>query len=154
VPGDDVLVIERDGPYVCATFKSPEGVETSGWLPKAALAVLAPKTISAQAWDGKWRDGVEAEIVLKSHGDEVEVSGKASWGGVHTGELEGNGKPRDRVLAIGYDPDKSSFPPSQDDAVCAARLHLFGRYLAVEDNDMCGGMNVRFSGIYVRTGGR
>jgi hypothetical protein len=71
-----------------------------------------------------------AEIVLKSHGDEVEVSGKASWGGVHTGELEGNGKPRDRVLAIGYDPDKSSFLPSQDDAVCAARPHLFGRYLA------------------------
>jgi hypothetical protein len=76
VPGDDVLVIARDGPYVCATFKSPQGVETSGWLPKAALAVLAPKTISAQAWDGKWRDGVEAEIVLKSHGDEVEVRGE------------------------------------------------------------------------------
>jgi hypothetical protein len=111
VPGDDVLVIARDGPYVCATFKSPQGVETSGWLPKAALAILAPKTISAQAWDGKWRDGVEAEIVLKSHGDEVEVSGEASWGGVHTGELEGNGKPRDRVNKLRQSPrlSRSSF---------------------------------------------
>jgi hypothetical protein len=164
VPGNDVLVIARDGPYVCAAFKSPQGVQTSGWLPKAALAIVAPKPISAQTWDGKWRRDGEAEIVLKSRGDEVEISGQATWGGgdpervrrgaVHTGELEGSGKPRDQVLAIGYDPNKSGpppgFPATRD---CAARLRLFGRYLAVEDNGACGGLNVSFSGIYVRAGG-
>jgi len=163
VPGDEVLAIGRDGPYVCATFKSPEGVETSGWLPRAALTTVAPKPISAQAWDGKWRRDGEAEIVLKSHGDEVEVSGQATWGSgdperarkgaVNTGELEGSGKPRDQVLAVGYNPDRSGFPPSQVAPDCAARLRLFGRYLAVEDNGACGGLNVSFSGIYVRAGG-
>ena len=41
-----VLVIVADGPYVCATFKSPGGVETSGWLPRAALQTL---TVVARA---------------------------------------------------------------------------------------------------------
>ena len=57
---------------------------------------------------------LEAEIVLKSGGAEVRVSGIATWGGgdpqrvkrgaVNTGELEGTFKPQGQVLAIGYDP--------------------------------------------------
>lgn len=34
---------------------------------------------------------------------------------------------------------------------CLAPLHLLGPYLAVEDNGNCGGMNVRFTGIYVKS---
>ena len=104
----------------------------------------------------------EAEIVIKSHDNEVEVSGTATWGasdpqrvrmgGVNTGELEGSGKPRGQVLAIGYDPDQTAFPPPEDLApdICAARLEIYGPYLSVEDNDSCGGMNVSFTGLYVR----
>jgi hypothetical protein len=160
VAGDDVLVIAADGPYVCATFKSPGGIETSGWLPRAALQIAGPEPAPAQQWEGKGRRGGDAEILLKSHGDAVEVSGQASWGGsdpkrvkrgaINTGELAGEGKPRDQTLAIGYDPDGSGFPPAEDAADCAARLRLYGRYLAVEDNGACGGLNVRFTGVYVR----
>ena len=32
------------------------------------------------------------------------------------------------------------------------RLHLVGAYLLVQDNSYCGGANVRFDGVYVRTG--
>ena len=76
----------------------------------------------------------EAEIVLKSSGDEVTVSGNATWGGsdpqrvkrgaVHTGELEGTVRPRGQMLAVGYDPDQTGFPPTEDAAVdiCAAKL--------------------------------
>jgi hypothetical protein len=158
VPGDDVLIVARDGPSVCATFKSPRGAETNGWLPRAALSLPTPKPASAQAWVGKWRRDGEAEIDLRSHDDEVEASGQASWGGsdpqrvregaVHTGEISGKGEPRDGILTIGYADGSAPPPPNGSD--CAARLRLLGRYLVVEDNGACGGVNVSFTGVYVR----
>jgi hypothetical protein len=76
-------------------------------------------------------------------------------GAVNTGELAGSGKPRGQALAIGYDPDRSGFPPADDAAAdCAAQLQLFGRYLMVRDNNKCGGMNVSFTGLYVRAGAK
>ena len=152
-----------DGPFVCAIFKSQTGTETRGWLPRAALELAAPEAAPAPKWAGKWRRDRGAEIVLKSDGDEVKVSGTAIWGAsdpervkrgaVHEGELDDSGKPRGQVLAIGYDPDRSGFPPARDAASdgCAAQLQLFDRYLMVKDNGKCGGANVSFTGHYVRT---
>jgi hypothetical protein len=131
-------------------------------LPRAALELVPSEPPSIQKWDGTWRRDSEAEIVLKSGGDEVTVSGNATWGdsdtqrvkrgAVHTSELEGTVRPWGRVLAVGYDPERSGFPPAEDAAseVCAAKLELFGRYLIVEDNGRCGGVNVSFNGVYVR----
>ncbi len=160
VPGDEALVIGGESPYLCATFKSPRGAETSGWLPRAALSLAPPEPAPAANWAGKWRRDGEAEIVLQAHGDEVAASGEASWGGgdpervrtgaVNTGEISGSGEPKAGVLAIGY-ADGAAAPPANG-ADCAARLQLFGRYLLVEDNGACGGMNVTFAGIYVRAG--
>jgi hypothetical protein len=160
VPGDEVLVDEAETAYVCAIYKSTSGIETQGWLPRAALQMVPPKAASAQQWDGTWRNrDAEAAIVIRSHADEVEVSGTATWGSrdpervkrgsVHTGGLNGRGTPRGQTLAIGYDPDRpEAVPGAQDD--CAARLHLYGPYLLVNDNGRCGGLNVSFGGLYVR----
>jgi hypothetical protein len=160
VPGDVALIIVEDGPYVCATYKSPRGVETSGWLPHAALSLTPPEPVQDKAWEGKWRRDGEAEIALKAHGNDMEAAGQATWGGtdpenvrqsaVQTGEISGAGKPRDGILTVGYG-DRFRPPPYGPD--CAARLRLFGRYLVVEDNGACGGMNVSFSGIYVGADG-
>jgi hypothetical protein len=162
VPGDEVLTNATDDPYVCAKFKSQSFVETIGYLPRASLELVLPDHPSIEKWNGTWRRDPEAEIVLKSTGDEVIVVGSATWGSgdprrvkrgaVHTGELEGAFRPRGRVLAIGYDPDQSGFPPAEDAAseACAAKLELVGRYLVVEDNGRCGGVNVSFNGLYVR----
>jgi hypothetical protein len=162
VPGDEVLVDATDGPYVCAFFKSQGGTETRGWLPRAALQIVPPEPAPARQWDGKWRRDREAQIVITSHEDDVEVSGNAVWGSydpqrvrrgaIHVGDLNGKARPRGQVLAIGYDPDRSAFPSAKDAAPedCAAKLELHGRYLVVEDNRGCGGLNVSFTGIYVR----
>jgi hypothetical protein len=162
MPGDEVLVDLTDAAYVCAFFKSQGGTETRGWLPRASLELVAPAPAPARQWDGNWQRDREARIVIKSHGDEVEVSGSAMWGsydservrrgGVHVGALSGTGRPRGQTLAIGYDPDRSSFRPAQDQPPedCAAKLDLYGRYLVVEDNRGCGGLNVSFTGTYVR----
>jgi hypothetical protein len=42
--------------------------------------MVPPEQASAQKWDGKWLCDSEAEIVIKSREDEVEVSGTATWG--------------------------------------------------------------------------
>ena len=162
VPGDEVLVDATEAPYLCAFFKSQTGRETRGWLPRAALQIAPSEGAPARQWAGKWQRDREAQIVIASHGDEVEVSGDALWGSydrqrvrrgaVHVGELSGKGRPRGHALAIGYDPDKSGFPSGKDQPPedCAAKLELYGRYLVVEDNLGCGGLNVSFTGIYVR----
>jgi hypothetical protein len=162
VPGDEVLVDATDGPYMCAFFKAQGGTETRGWLPRAAVQILPPEPAPARKWDGKWRRDREAQIVITSRQGDLEVSGEAVWGSydpqrvkrgaIHVGELNGKGRPRGQVLAIGYDPDRSAFPSAKDAAPadCAAKLELHGRYLVVEDNRGCGGLNVSFTGIYVR----
>jgi hypothetical protein len=162
LPGDEVLTNAGDDPYVCARFKSESFIETMGWLPRAALEIVPSAHPSVQKWDGRWRRDSEAEIVIKSHGDDVTVSGNATWGGsdaqrvkvgaINTGELEGTFRPRGQLLAIGYNPDRSGFPPAEDAApdICAAKLALYDRYLIVEDNRKCGGLNVTFTGLYVR----
>jgi hypothetical protein len=162
VPGDEVLVDPTDGPYVCTLFKSQGGTETRGWLPRAAVQIARPEPAPLRQWDGKWRRDRDAQIVIKSSQDELEVSGDAMWGSrdpqrvkrgaVHVGELSGKGKPRGQMLALGWDPDGSTFSRPKDQAPddCAAKLDLYGRYLVVEDNGGCGGLNVSFTGIYVR----
>jgi hypothetical protein len=162
VPGDEVLVDTADGPYVCAFFKSQGGTETRGWLPRAAVQITPPEPVPLRQWDGKWRRDREAQIVIKSTQNELDVSGNAMWGSydpqrvkrgaVHVGELSGKGKPRGQTLALGWDPDRSTFSRPEDKAPddCAAKLELYGRYLVVEDNGGCGGLNVSFTGTYVR----
>jgi hypothetical protein len=88
VPGDEVLVDAADGPYVCAVFKSQGGTETRGWLPRAALQIAPAEPAPARQWDGKWERDREAQIVIKSRQDEVEVSGHAMWAAA-TGSASG-----------------------------------------------------------------
>ncbi|HEL3807788.1 TPA: hypothetical protein UMT99_003956, partial [Stenotrophomonas maltophilia] len=37
---------------------------------------------------------------------------------------------------------------------CKVRVHSLGEVLIVADNSECGGMNVRFNGVYRRAGTR
>jgi hypothetical protein len=162
VPGDEVLVDATDGPYVCAFFKSRGGTETRGWLPREGLQMVPLEAAAVRQWAGNWQRDREAQIVITSRQDEVQLSGNALWGsydpqrvrrgGIHVGELSGKGQPRGHTLALGYDPDRSDFPAAKDQAPedCAAKLELYGRYLVVEDNRGCGGLNVSFTGTYVR----
>ena len=160
-PGDEALIEASDAPFACATYVSARGTETTGLLPREAIRPVTPEAVASAKWDGEWRR-TEAKIVLKTRGDVVKVSGNATYGAedpervkrgaVNSGELDGEAKPRGNTLAIGYDPDKSAELPTPEAAKdsCAARLSLYGRYLVVEDNLGCGGMNVSFSGVYVR----
>ena len=160
VPGDGVLVDRVEGAYACATFVSPRGVATGGWLPAAALDLKpapAPKPVD---WAGSWKR-VEADIVLRVAGADIVAKGDATYGsldpqrvkrgGVNIGEFAGRARPRGNMLATGEGYDGSKAPAEVEKADdCLVRMRLAGAWLVVEDNRRCGGNNVSFTGVYTR----
>lgn len=167
VPGDVVLAPAKPAPVICTSYIAPgakqvKGVftETSGYLPASVLKDVPLGAPKLEEWAGKWSRSAEAEITIASAaGGKLKVAGQATFGAldagrvkrgaVNMGELEGERAPRGNMLALGegYDGTK---PFGDDRSECRARLRLFGRYLVVEDNGGCGGLNVSFTGIYVR----
>ncbi|MDO9443648.1 MAG: hypothetical protein Q7T73_22430 [Beijerinckiaceae bacterium] len=161
VGGDEVVIAKGAGPFVCASFKSTKGAETSGWLPLADLDVFERRAaVRASDVAGLWRRDSEAQIRLSFEGGRVSVNGEATYGtldpdrvrrgAVNIGTLEGPARLTRDVVAIGENYDGSKPAAGMDRAECFARLHLLGRYAVVEDNLGCGGMNVSFTGLYLR----
>jgi hypothetical protein len=160
VPGDRVLVGDSVRGFRCATFRSPEGRETSGFLPSTALVDQSTASPTLADWAGRWVRDDEASITIKLERAALTVSGQATWsahdpervkrGGVNTGDIDTVATPRGNLIAIGSDYDGGNPPDVSNVDDCRARLRLFGPYLAVEDNTDCGGMNVTFSGVYSR----
>ena len=162
VRGDPVFIEMGEGPFVCATFKSPKGIETRGLLMLSSLDVSPAAAPERDAFVGVWRRDREAAIELKPKGPNgLQIIASATWGsfdpervkrgGVNIGSIEAISTPRGNVVAVGekYDGIK---PPGEmrGGFDCRARLRLFGPYLVVDDNTNCGGNNVRFNGIYIR----
>lgn len=144
------------------TYKSARFLETEGWLPRSALRIEPPAQPDLSAWVGQWRRDKEAAIELKPKGPNgLQVTGSATYGAldpqrvrrgaVNMGTLEGVSTPRGNILPVGEKYDGVRSPDEGQNFACKARLRLLGPYLAVEDNGNCGGMNVRFTGIYMRS---
>ena len=158
--GDVVLVEKLTGGYACVSYVSQRAVETGGWLPAPALELTAaPDTPKPGDWTGQWKR-VEAAIKLRVSGDSIVAQGDATYGAsdpgrvqrgaVNIGEFSGSSRPRGNMLAFGGGYDGAKPPGDKDATDCQVRLRLFGRYILAEDNRMCGGHNVSFSGVYVR----
>ena len=79
VAEDEVLMKATDAAYVCVRYKSRDFIETLGYLPRAALETVSSEHLPIEKWNGTWRRDSEAGIILKSSGDEVTVSGNATW---------------------------------------------------------------------------
>lgn len=168
VPGDEVLAGWSRGGFHCVAYVSPNAKrvkgqfpETSGYLPAAALEEVKAPAATLSDWAGTWLRSAEAEITITAlPGGKLKIAGEASYGSldpgrvargaINSGELEGENAPKGNALAIGEDYTDPSKPLGEDRSECRARLQLFGRYLLVEDNLGCGGMNVSFTGIYIR----
>lgn len=155
--GDVVMTGRTHEGFVCATYVNAKGVETSGWLPAKALETLAPQPITSADWLGTWRR-IEATIRIKPAGPgAIDVDGEAAWGS-HDPERVKRGSVRSGVLTGKVKPDGDKLFMSDEAATsfeavkdgCAVRMRRLARYLLVEDNSQCGGINVTFSGLYVR----
>ncbi len=168
VPGDLVLAGPAMDSFICAHFIAPNARlvkeqfrETIGFLPLSELKEIPRSSNAGSAWLGTWRRSAEAEIKIEPEaGGKLKILGSATFGAldparvrrgaVNLGELEGTvAQPRTNVIAIGDGWDGSQ-PMGDDRSECRARLRLFAPYLVVEDNGGCGGINVSFTGVYIR----
>lgn len=114
-------------------------------------------------WLGTWETGFDQTITIASPGEGlISVSGEAYWGmddpervangGVHIGEFATTFpaswiSKKDRLsFAVG---DEGAVSAAAADVYdCTVWLRLRDGLLEAEDNTMCGGVNVTFSGVY------
>lgn len=170
VVAGDVLVASDVGTlgrgtdkWVQVEYVSPSGRSTTGWIRDADLEPLADPVPPMGAWTGSWKR-IEADITLRpgSRRGTIDARGWATWGAfdpervrigaVNTGEVSGEFRPTQSKGGFTMG-ESGSLPFEQgDESDCRVRFRLMARYLLVEDNLRCGGLNVSFLGTYVRKG--
>jgi hypothetical protein len=97
------------------------------------------------AWIGQWRqDESHISIVASKTPGKLALDGEAYWFGSnhneHSGNISGEASPVGNQLH--YSDGEGDF--------CKVEFALWGKYLLANDNNMCGGMNVRFWGVWKR----
>jgi hypothetical protein len=141
IPGDEVVVSKSFGDWLCAWYQPSKGSETVGWIPAHQLSLNeTPKTPPPSAWLGRWEFYRQTlDVKRDARTGLLRVEGEAFWKGlgdnIHTGVVNGAARPEGNVLVVEED-------------ICRVTLRLVGAYLVVSDNSDCGGMNVRFDGVY------
>ncbi len=151
VAGDEVITGKARGPYVCVFYPN-KGGGSAGWVGANRLVrerVVGPPLLTA--WAGQWSYGDDS-IRLKARGSELVADGDAFWpsanpplsvrpGGPNIGQFSGKAHPEGGHVV---------FKDGTGEYACVVTLDLVGRYLIASDNSNCGGMNVRFDGVYRR----
>jgi hypothetical protein len=147
LPGDRLLLGKTQGEWTCAWYQGTSR-ETVGWVRSRDLAVLAASDPAPADWSGEWKIYKRpGSIRIVRKGGVWQVAGQAFWGrgaSTNDGELEGELKIQGRRAHIG-----SVMTDDADE--CGAELVRIGDFLIVHDNMRCGGLNVRFDGVYTRT---
>lgn len=148
VPGDRVVTGRIKGSYVCAFFPN-KGGGTAGWIERSRLRPLTINRNPPQsAWIGRWSSEENPIMRIMTGHRGLRITGEAYWPGPtrdddwppgwpHYGNIDG--KLVRQSDHAHYDADG-----------CRVDLVLVGDTLIASDNEMCGGANVRFNGVYRR----
>lgn len=141
ISGNQVLVGRRYGAWICSWYQPRNGGETVGWLPVASLVISDQGTSPAlETWLGQWQYGPQSlNIRRDSKAGTLLVKGDAIWHGlgdnVHVGSVAAGALPAGNELIL-------------NEEECRVTLKLVGDYIVASDNAECGGVNVRFNGVY------
>jgi hypothetical protein len=151
-PGLVVAAGPQESGWTCVSG----GDSTSGWVPTARLGpVPADPRISLSQWIGWWHQGkdipgVKNDRLLITPGKtpgSLRISGRAYWYGiagvVHFGEVNADATPVGPYLHVVEGDNLSG-------CVLDLKYDLATHSIAVYDNAACGGMNVRFLGIWTK----
>ena len=152
VPGDVVLFGKAVEESVCAAYVDAKGRTTTGLLARERLEPPVPQLLNLPVeLLGTWRR-TEARIEIKRKGADGMMSfagdatygsfdkGRVARGAVNIGEFAFDKKPLTNAVSS----------PTPKDSACHVAMLALGPYLVVEDNRMCGGVNVSFTGVYRR----
>ncbi|MFC3652276.1 hypothetical protein ACFONN_12040 [Dyella humi] len=149
LPGDVLITGNTHGTHVCAFYPNRKG-GSAGWVEQARLSLIpVNKSPSLKAWAGLWKDGDDT-ISIRLQGAQLVGEGHAFWpsenppanvapGGPNVGDFNGQSNPVGNVV---------EFSEGDGNDSCHVTLRLIGDVLVVSDNGNCGGMNVRFNGVY------
>jgi len=145
-PGDTVVVYQAEGDWTCGYLTQSKGAGP-GWVRSNDIRPVSfDAAPPLDAWRGTWASGEDRIRIQTSKAPgKVELKGEAVWHGrtkdaVNTGDFEGDAAPVGNHL---------HFVESGTDS-CTVDLTLIGKYLVANDNNLCGGENVRFWGIWKR----
>jgi hypothetical protein len=146
-PGDPILVWKVEGDWTCGYHEDRHGAAPVWVRSKDIRPLHFDPSPPLDAWLGTWEGGEGHIWIQKSKAPgRLELDGVAQWHGlgdvVHLGNFAGEVSPNGNHVHF-----VESFAGS-----CTVDLTLIGKYLVVDDNSACGGMNVRFSGLWKRVG--
>lgn len=149
VGGDTVLTGHAQAGYRCAFYPN-KGGGSAGWVDAQRLQPLpVPRAPSLQAWAGQWRNGDDT-LLLRVQDGQLAVTGEAYWPSARPTPQRPYGPNLGQIDAIARPSGASVHFKDSDDAACELKAQWLGDYLVVSDNSECGGMNVRFNGVYRR----
>jgi hypothetical protein len=151
--GTLVAITKTEGEYACVEAGTlTRGQETSGWIPASDIQIFPPALAGRPArwWIGSWQSG-RSKITFRMQDGRLFAEGSSWWQGFgdpNIGDFSGHPFAHGDGLKVG----DTDAPPALDENLdyCMLGLIAVGNRMAVEDNSHCGGMNVRFFGIYSR----
>ncbi len=147
VPGDRLLLGKTHGEWTCAWYQGTSR-ETVGWVRNTDLLEQPDTAVQTGDWLGKWKEVYKGpgRIAISRMGDTLQVNGDTRWIGQNTENVGGiAGK-----LTVSGAHGHVGPAGGQDTYECSADMVRIGEFLIVHDNGGCGGLNVRFDGLYVR----
>jgi hypothetical protein len=147
VPGDRLLLGKTHGEWTCAWYQG-KSRETVGWVRNQDLAVEAETALPAADWLGVWKEVYKGpgEIAIAQQDGAMRVEGETRWIGQNTehfGDIAGMLAVAGRHAHLGPVTGTKAYE-------CGADMVRIGEFLIVHDNENCGGVNVRFDGLYTR----
>lgn len=150
VPGDELIVGKQHGEWSCVWYAGKTH-ETVGWVRNGQLQYQEANP--RPDWEGKWKQyAYTGYISIAKKGGRYYVLGNTKWFGAqlpdgtqveHVGALGGELSVEKNVAHSG--PAAADANAEYD---CMADYVRLGRFLIVHDNGQCGGVNVRFDGVY------
>jgi hypothetical protein len=144
--GDSIQVAREAFGWTCGYVVSATGAGAE-WIRSDEIApVKADSDPPLSAWFGTWQGGGDLVHIQPSKTlGSLALEGTATWEGLkgiqHLGDLEGEAKPTGNKL---------HYTRGQGQWACAVDMTLMDDYILASDNQNCGGMNARFSGVWRR----
>jgi hypothetical protein len=141
-PDSPVLIYKSEGEWTCGYGADRNGAASAWFRSKDLRRLEFAADPPIAGWYGIWMSGGDRMVISpENNGKGLHLSGNATWHGAngneHFGDTKGDAVPAGNRLHY-------------VSGGCVIDLTLAGKYILAEDNQGCGGMNVRFSGFWKR----
>jgi hypothetical protein len=143
--GSPVLIYRVRDEWTCSYYEDGRGAGPVWFRSTDLRPIRYDLNPPSAAWVGVWTNGSNRVRIAPEKAGGLRVTGKATWHGLkgveHYGDLDGSASPSGNRLHLAPDgPDG-----------CVVDMTLLGKFILANDNDGCGGMNVRFQGFWRRS---